>query len=51
LYQKQSVLTFWKIGNEREFPEFEARKKEQVLRNGPADFEGSNGVAHRPRLT
>jgi hypothetical protein len=25
-------------GNGREFPEFEARKKEQVLRNGPDDF-------------
>jgi hypothetical protein len=25
-------------GNGKEFPEFEVRKKKQVLRNGPDDF-------------
>jgi hypothetical protein len=36
-------------GNGKEFPEFEVRKKyyEMVL----MIFEGSNCVAHRPRLT
>jgi hypothetical protein len=38
-------------GNGREFPEFEVRKRNKYYEMVLMIFEGSNCVAHRPRLT